>query len=374
LSQGVGFGDPRELVRAAGHGLYFQLRQGALDLDDADIAIQVLPAVNDPRIKSSFLSAYANALALVARYEDALAAAALLHETAERYRFDFALPYSFGVSAMAHSGARRWPEAEEAARVALSISRASRDAHSELLSCSVLLRLYLQQSRFAEALGLDLGSMRGVLKASVGEAVCSRALVFACAGRTAEARELVDSVRNSTTGVENVVLASAVDATCALRDGSGDVVERTITLEKVAFETGAVDLLVTTYRSCPELLSILLRSAADRRFRELVERVGDDDLASAVGQPIAFKDKRLLLSPREREVYELLRGGLTNRQIGKLLFIEESTVKAHTHHIYDKLGVRSRNALAVQAALERPDYATFATDVSSSSGETSSPL
>ena len=232
LSQGVGFGDPRELVRAAGHGLYFQLRQGALDLDDADIAIQVLPAVNDPRIKSSFLSAYANALALVARYEDALAAAALLHETAERYRFDFALPYSLSVSAMAHSGARRWPEAEEAARAALSLSRASRDVHSELLSCSVLLRLYVQQSRFTEALGLELGSMRGALKASVGEAVCSRALVLACAGRTAEARELVDSVRDSTTAVENVVLASAVDATCALRDGSGDVVERAMTLER----------------------------------------------------------------------------------------------------------------------------------------------
>ena len=101
--------------------------------------------------------------------------------------------------------------------------------------------------------------------------------------------------------------------------------------------------------------------------------MGDVDLASAVGQPIAFKDKRLLLSPREREVYELLRGGLTNRQIGKLLFIEESTVKAHTHRIYDKLGVRSRNALTVQAALERADYATSATDVSSSAGESSSP-
>ena len=101
--------------------------------------------------------------------------------------------------------------------------------------------------------------------------------------------------------------------------------------------------------------------------------MGDGDLATAVGQPIAFKDKRVLLSPRETEVFELLRGGLTNRQIGKLLFIEESTVKAHTHRIYDKLGVRSRNALAVQAALERADYATSATEVSSAE-ESGSPL
>ncbi|HLF11022.1 MAG TPA: LuxR C-terminal-related transcriptional regulator [Gammaproteobacteria bacterium] len=211
--------------------------------------------------------------------------------------------------------------------------------------------------------------MQGALKASIGEVMCSRALVLACAGRTADALELVDEVRGTTTAVEPVVLTPAVEAVCALRDGSADVIERTVSLEQVAFKTGAVDLLVTTYRACPELLSVLLRSAEGRRFRELVERVGDSDLASAVGQPIAFDDKRLLLSPREKEVYELLRSGLTNRQIGKLLFIEESTVKAHTHRIYDKLGVRSRSALAVQAALERSGHATSATDASSRAGD-----
>ncbi len=63
---------------------------------------------------------------------------------------------------------------------------------------------------------------------------------------------------------------------------------------------------------------------------------------------------------REREVYELLGQGLTNLQIADLLFISEATVKVHVHHIYDKLGVRSRTALAVQAALERADQATSA--------------
>jgi DNA-binding NarL/FixJ family response regulator len=52
-------------------------------------------------------------------------------------------------------------------------------------------------------------------------------------------------------------------------------------------------------------------------------------------------------------VYELLIQRLTNREIARLLFIEESTVKVHVHHIYDKLGVRSRVALTVQAQLER---------------------
>jgi len=35
-------------------------------------------------------------------------------------------------------------------------------------------------------------------------------------------------------------------------------------------------------------------------------------------------------------------------------------VKLHVHHIYDKLGIRSRTAVAVQAALDRADQATSA--------------
>ena len=49
-----------------------------------------------------------------------------------------------------------------------------------------------------------------------------------------------------------------------------------------------------------------------------------------------------------------------------MLYIEESTVKVHAHHIYDKLGVRSRLALRLQAKLERTGQATSATDVDSS--------
>jgi DNA-binding NarL/FixJ family response regulator len=79
------------------------------------------------------------------------------------------------------------------------------------------------------------------------------------------------------------------------------------------------------------------------------------------GTQSALDDPRARLSPREREVYDLLCQRLTNRQIARALFIEESTVKLHAHHIYDKLGVRSRTTLAIQAMLERVDHATSAT-------------
>jgi DNA-binding NarL/FixJ family response regulator len=361
LAQGVSMASPREFVRAAAHRVYLQLRVGPLVLDEPDDAFQLLPAVNDPLIESSFLSAYAIALALGGRYSEASIAARDLLSIAERHRFAFATPYGLCASAMALSGSREWQTAEERAREALTRATAMRDVHVVLLSTSILLRLYAQQGRYREALRLPF-SCRGALPASIGELNGSRALVLACAGRFREALELVRS-SPATRAVEPVVLASAVEAIVATKSGSADAVERVRHLERIAFEVGAVDLLVVSYRACPELLTVLLHANGGGHVESLLRQVGDVDLALAAGRPIAdAADRTALLSPREREVYELLETGLTNRQIAKLLFIEPSTVKVHAQHIYEKTGVHSRKALAVLAALERSRQATSAID------------
>lgn len=51
------------------------------------------------------------------------------------------------------------------------------------------------------------------------------------------------------------------------------------------------------------------------------------------------------LSLREREVVELVVKGLSNREIGAMLFVTEKTVKFHLTNIFAKLGIRTRAQL-----------------------------
>ncbi|MEV0582990.1 LuxR C-terminal-related transcriptional regulator [Nonomuraea sp. NPDC050310] len=69
-------------------------------------------------------------------------------------------------------------------------------------------------------------------------------------------------------------------------------------------------------------------------------------LALALDEPVEPGEDRRHLSPRERQVAELVADGLTNREIGERLDISKRTVDAHLEHILAKLGLVSRTQIS----------------------------
>ncbi len=79
---------------------------------------------------------------------------------------------------------------------------------------------------------------------------------------------------------------------------------------------------------------------------ETLVRVGAGQTQCA---PRPDRGARHGLSPRQREMMQLVADGATNDQIARLLHLSASTVKQHTSAAYRKLGVRNRAAAIARA-------------------------
>ena len=128
--------------------------------------------------------------------------------------------------------------------------------------------------------------------------------------------------------------------------------------------SGQAILVFTTYDSDADIvravdagaMGYLLKDAAPEEIFAAIR--GAVQGKSVMSPPVAsrlfqqLRNPEEILTPREAELLSLLTEGLSNRELGRRLFISEATVKTHLAHIYAKLGVDTR-AAAIATAIRR---------------------
>jgi DNA-binding NarL/FixJ family response regulator len=86
----------------------------------------------------------------------------------------------------------------------------------------------------------------------------------------------------------------------------------------------------------------------ETRYEDRASTMDSDDDTQMIELPDV--EEKPVLSPRQQEVLNYLKEGLTNPEIAVRLGVTERTVKAHCQEVFDRLGPRNRTA-AVAAAM-----------------------
>jgi two-component system, NarL family, response regulator DevR len=87
--------------------------------------------------------------------------------------------------------------------------------------------------------------------------------------------------------------------------------------------------------------------------RSLLDPAVTEKLLDRLRNPVEADPLAGSLTPREREILDLIADGCTNRQIGERLFLAEKTVKNYVSGMLTKLGMQRRTQAAVYGATLR---------------------
>ena len=99
--------------------------------------------------------------------------------------------------------------------------------------------------------------------------------------------------------------------------------------------------LVATIRSVAEGIDVLPPEMTGSLFSQIARE------AVAKGRPVLLDSVRM--TPRERDVINLIAEGMSNKEIAKRLHIATHTVKSHVRNIMEKLTLHTRLQIAAYA-------------------------
>jgi DNA-binding NarL/FixJ family response regulator len=116
-----------------------------------------------------------------------------------------------------------------------------------------------------------------------------------------------------------------------------------------ALRAGASGFLLKRTRPEDLIAAVHTIAAGDALLAPSITRRVIDRMAQQPTPELADQAKLSELTPREREVLQLIARGLSNREIAKELVVEESTIRTHVKGILTKLDLRDRVQIVIFA-------------------------
>ena len=341
---------PADRVTLVNRMINLETRFGLpVSFDEGRAMWQLLDYVADPVARSSFRNVFGYALAAAGLTHEANRITTEQMEDAERCRLDFVVPYTLTNRAIVAILQRDYLDAEALLDEAEERARIAGDQTARFIGWAVRTRLLNAQGAFDMATAHPVPRDAGVTSSLEGELTACYALAYAGSGELDRAVTHAERALASSIATEIVITSPCALAVAASkrRDASAARTYARRALNATT-ESGLIESFVCAYRGCPELVVSLL---ADVDTHEDLERI----LAAAGDASIAPNASHgshsvLSLTKREKEILGLIGHGFSNAEIGQRLFISPMTVKVHVHHIFEKLGVKSRAEAALRAA------------------------
>lgn len=151
-----------------------------------------------------------------------------------------------------------------------------------------------------------------------------------------------------------VILDSTMPELIALNSSALNPADRSIRLVFFIPSEDYELVLPDAFDGCSVLLKETLPEVLVRSLRQIAsgERIVPQspiDQVMPAGHGVNSDNALAVLTDRERQIMRLVSEGLSNKQIGRRLNIADGTIKVHLHHIFQKLEISNRTALAALA-------------------------
>jgi putative two-component system response regulator len=124
---------------------------------------------------------------------------------------------------------------------------------------------------------------------------------------------------------------------------------------RVLLYTGSIDAAGAAAARASGAEGVAVNTGSTAHFVEALRAVarGDTVIEPQPAEALAAKrGRRLTLTPREREIVELLADGQSGEQIAERLFLSPETVRTHIRNARERAGAKTRSQLVALAANE----------------------